>query len=392
MAFVKQHIKFLTVVMAGLILLAGLAFSSFAFSSRQAAHASGGGGFYQQTNLVSDIAGVALFTDKNLVNPWGLSHPPKGPWWVSDNGTGLSTLYNGNGRKFPVGSPLVVTIAPPAGGTSAAPTGNVFNPVNGTNPDDFVVSENGKSGPSLFMFATEDGTISGWNPGVDLTHSILAVDRSTVSQGGFVGAVYKGLAFGQSGGNEFIYATNFRFGAVEQFDSKFNLVRSFTDKDLVHTCPLPNQCFAPFGIQNIGGNLYVTFALQDAAHHDDASGPSRGFVDVFDTNGNLIKRLISRGALNSPWGLALAPSNFGQFSNDLLVGNFGNGHINVFDPNTGALLGQLKNQKGLIISIDGLWALVFGNGQTAGPTNTLFFTAGINGEADGLFGNIQSES
>jgi uncharacterized protein (TIGR03118 family) len=388
MAFVKQHIKFLTVVTAGLILLAGLAFSSFAFSSRQAAHASGGGGFYQQTNLVSDIAGVALFTDTNLVNPWGLSHSPTSPWWISDNGTGLSTLYNGNGRKFPVGSPLVVTIAPPAGGTSAAPTGNIFNPVNGTNPDDFVVSENGKSGPSIFMFATEDGTISGWNPGVDLTHSILAVDRSAVG----AGAVYKGLAFGQNGGDDFIYATNFRFGTVEQFDASFNLVRSFTDPQLAKTCPLPNQCFAPFGIQNIGGNLYVTFALQDAEHHDDAHGPSRGFVDVFDTNGNLVKRLISRGALNSPWGLALAPSNFGQFSNDLLVGNFGNGRINVFDPSTGALLGQLKNQKGLIISINGLWGLAFGNGQAAGQTDELFFTAGINDEANGLFGKIQSEN
>jgi uncharacterized protein (TIGR03118 family) len=391
MAFVKQHIKFLAVVTAGLILLAGFAFSSFAFSSRQAAHASGGGSFYQQTNLVSDIAGVALFTDKNLVNPWGLSHNPTGPWWVSDNGTGLATLYNGNGRKFPVGSPLVVTIAPPLGspaGTTAAPTGNIFNPVNSTNPDDFVVKEGNVSGPSIFMFATEDGTISGWNPTVDLTHSIIAVDRSGVG----AGAVYKGLAFGQSGGSDFIYATNFRFGTVEQFDANFKLVRSFTDSQLSHTCPLPNQCFAPFGIQNIGGNLYVTFALQDAAHHDDASGPSRGFVDVFDTSGNLKTRLISRGALNSPWGLALAPSNFGQFSNDLLVGNFGNGHINVFDPSSGALLGQLKNQKGLIITIDGLWALSFGNGQTAGPTNALFFTAGINGEADGLFGNIQSES
>jgi uncharacterized protein (TIGR03118 family) len=388
MAFVKQHIKFLTVVTAGLILLAGLAFSSFAFSSRQAAHASGGGGFYQQTNLVSDIAGVALFTDTNLVNPWGLSHSATSPWWISDNGTGLTTLYNGNGRKFPVGSPLVVTIAPPAGGTSAAPTGNIFNPVNGTNPDDFVVSENGKSGPSIFMFATEDGTISGWNPGVDLTHTILAVDRSAVG----AGAVYKGLAFGQNGADDFIYATNFRFGTVEQFDASFNLVRSFTDPQLAKTCPLPNQCFAPFGIQNIGGNLYVTFALQDAAHHDDAHGPSRGFVDVFDTNGNLLKRLISRGALNSPWGLALAPPNFGQFSNDLLVGNFGNGRINAFDPNTGALLGQLKNQKGLIIAINGLWGLAFGNGQTAGPTNALFFTAGINDEANGLFGKIQSEN
>jgi uncharacterized protein (TIGR03118 family) len=376
---------------AGLILLAGLAFSSFAFSSRQAAHASGGGGFYQQTNLVSDIAGVALFTDPNLVNPWGLSHSPSSPWWISDNGTGLSTLYNGNGRKFPVGSPLVVTIAPPLGsaaGTTAAPTGNIFNPVNITNPDDFVVKEGNVSGPSIFLFATEDGTISGWNPTVDFTHSIIGVDRSGVG----AGAVYKGLAFGQSGGSDFIYATNFRFGTVEQFDSNFNLMRSFTDSTLAHTCPLPNQCFAPFGIQNIGGNLYVTFALQDAAHHDDAHGPSRGFVDVFDTNGNLLKRLISRGALNSPWGLALAPSNFGQFSNDLLVGNFGNGRINAFDPNTGALLGSLKNQKGLIISINGLWGIAFGNGQTAGPTNALFFTAGINDEANGLFGKIQSAS
>ena len=373
-------------IVLAMLLLAALPVAAFAKAS------AGSQGFYQQTNLVSDIAGVALFTDKNLVNPWGLSHPPTGPWWVSDNGTGLSTLYNGNGRKFPVGSPLVVTIAPPAGGTSAAPTGNIFNPVNGTNPDDFVVSENGKSGPSIFMFATEDGTISGWNPNVDLTHTILAVDRSTVSRGGFVGAVYKGLAFGQSGGSDFIYATNFRFGTVEQFDENFKLVRSFTDSQLAKTCPLPNQCFAPFGIQNIGGNLYVTFALQDAAHHDDAAGPSRGFVDVFDTSGNLIKRLISRGALNSPWGLALAPSNFGQFSNDLLVGNFGNGRINAFDPNTGALLGQLRNQKGLIISINGLWALGFGNGFTAGQTDELFFTAGINDEANGLFGKIESEN
>src|SRR2546426_11069933 len=165
MAFVKRRIKFLTLVTAGLLLLSGLAFSSFAFGSRQAAHASAGSsgqGFYQQTNLVSDIAGVALFTDTKLVNPWGLSHPPTGPWWISDNGTGLSTLYNGQGRKFPVGSPLVVTIPPPAGGTGSAPTGNVFNGTGG-----FVVSENGISGTSFFIFATEDGTIAGWNPNVD---------------------------------------------------------------------------------------------------------------------------------------------------------------------------------------------------------------------------------
>ena len=358
-----------------MLLLAALPGAAFATANT--------GGFYQQTNLVSDIAGVALFTDANLKNPWGLSHSAASPWWISDNGTGLTTLYNGHGRKFPVTSPLVVTIARPGGspaGTTAAPTGNVFNNSGGG----FVVSENGNSGSSVFMFATEDGTISGWNPNVDLTHTILAVDRSAVG----AGAVYKGLAIA---GNS-IYATNFRFGEVEQFDSNFNLVRSFTDNQLANTCPLPGQCFAPFGIQNIGGNLYVTFALQNAAKHDDEGGPGRGFVDVFDTNGNLLKRLISRGALNSPWGLALAPPNFGQFSNDLLVGNFGNGRINAFDPNTGALLGQLKNQKGLIISINGLWGLAFGNGHAAGQTDELFFTAGINDEANGLFGKIQSEN
>src|SRR5438270_963296 len=284
-------------------------------------------GFYQRTNLVSDIAGVAKFTDPNLVNPWGLSHSPTSPWWISDNGAGVSTLYKGDGTAVP----LVVTIPPPAGspaGTTAAPTGNIFNAVNSTNPDDFVVSKGGKSGPSLFIFATEDGTISGWNPNVKPTNAILAVDRSTVG----AGAVYKGLTFGRSNGSDFIYATNFRFGSVEQFDANFHLVRSFTDKKLANTCPLPNQCYAPFGIQNIGGKLFVTFALQDAAHHDDMSGAGHGFVDVFDTSGNLLQRLISHGHLNSPWGLALAPSNFGQFSNALLVGNFGDGHINAYAP------------------------------------------------------------
>jgi uncharacterized protein (TIGR03118 family) len=345
-----------------------------------------GGGFYQQTNLVSDLPNVAKFQDTNLVNPWGLSHGPTTPWWVSDNGKGVSTLYNGQGQAFPVGSPLVVTIPPPNGspaGTTAAPTGNVFN---GTS--DFVVSGSGGSGPSRFIFATEDGTISGWNPTADPTHAILAVDRSTASQGGFVGAVYKGLATGSNASGNFIYATNFRFGTVEMFNASFKLVGSFTDSKLANTCPLPNQCYAPFGIQNIGGNLYVTFALQDAAHHDDMAGPAHGFVDVFDTSGNLIQRLISHGRLNSPWGLAHAPADFGLFSNALLVGNFGNGRINAYDLNSGEFLGQLRDQSNTPITIDGLWALGFGNDANAGLHNELFFTAGINDEADGLFGKI----
>ncbi len=350
------------------------------------AHANTAPGLYQQTNLVSDLPGAKV-QDSNLVNPWGLSHSSTSPWWISDNGTGVSTLYDGNGTPVnplsPGASPLVVTIPPPAGGTSSAPTGNVFNGTSG-----FVVTEGGVSGPSRFIFATEDGTISGWNPTVDQTHAILAVDRSTVSHGGFVGAVYKGLAIA---GNS-IYATNFRFGTVEMFNSSFNLVKSFTDSKLANTCPLPNQCYAPFGIQNIGGNIYVTFAVQDAEHHDDVAGPAHGFVDVFDTSGNLLQRLILHGRLNSPWGLALAPADFGRFSNDLLVGNFGDGRINAYDLNTGEFLGQLRDQTNTPITIDDLWGLSFGNDGNAGKHNELFFTAGINDEADGLFGKITSAS
>jgi uncharacterized protein (TIGR03118 family) len=402
MAFVKWHIKFLTVVTAGVIILAGLAFSSFAFSSRLAARALSGNsdqGFFVQTNLVSDLANIAKFQDTNLVNSWGLSHSPTGPWQVSDNGTGLSTRYKGNGQ----GVPPVVTIPPPKGspaGTIAAPTGNVFNNVSSTNPDDFVVSDNGKSGPSLFMFATEDGTISGWNRNVDNAHAIRKVDRSKVIKGKFTGAVYKGLAIGRNQGEDFIYATDFRFGTIEQFDAKFNLVRSFTDQELNDQCDLNdhnNLCFAPFGIQNIGGKLFVTFALQKAGtpgmpnsfKHDDQAGPGNGFVDVFDTEGHLLRRFASHGKLNSPWGLTLTPNDFGPFSNDLLVGNFGDGHINIFNPDTGVFLDQLQDQEGDPIAINGLWGIDFGNGGQAGETDELFFASGLNDEADGLFGKIQ---
>jgi uncharacterized protein (TIGR03118 family) len=339
-------------------------------------------GFYQQTNLVSNRTDVgAKFQDPNLLNPWGLSHGPTTPWWVSDNGAGVATLYNGQGQAFPLASPLVVTIPPPASspGTTAAPTGNVFNGTSG-----FVVSTASGSGPSRFIFATEDGTISGWNPAADLHHAILEVDRSTIG----LGAVYKGLAIASTASGTFIYATNFRFGTVEMFDSSFNLVGSFTDPKLANTCPLPNQCYAPFGIQTINGNLYVTFALQNAEKHDDVAGPAHGFVDVFDTSGNLIRQLILHGRLNSPWGLAHAPADFGLFSNALLVGNFGNGRINAYDLNTGEFLGQLRDQTNAPITIDDLWALGFGNDANAGLHNELFFTAGINDEADGLFGKI----
>jgi uncharacterized protein (TIGR03118 family) len=175
------------------------------------------------------------------------------------------------------------------------------------------------------------------------------------------------------------------------YNATFAKVGSFTDSQLLKDCPLPNQCFAPFGIQNIAGNLYVTYALQNAAKHDDVAGPGNGFVDVFDTTGNLIRRFASHGPLNSPWGLAVAPANFGKFSNDVLVGNFGDGHINAFDPSTGVFLGQLRDENGQAITNNGLWGVAFGNGGLAGDTHTLFSCAGINDEADGLFGSIEPE-
>jgi uncharacterized protein (TIGR03118 family) len=324
---------------------------------------------YTQTNLVSDIPNLAAVTDANLVNAWGISYSPTGPFWVSDNGTGVSTLYLGDGT--PVN--LVVTIPSPSGGTPpSAPTGQVFN---GSN--DFQVKHEGLSAPALFIFATEDGTISGWNPSLDPTNAVLAVDNSEKM------AVYKGLASASTTKGSFLYATNFRAGVVEQYNSKFQLVRTFKDSDV------PPR-YAPFGISNIGGKLYVTFAEQDADKKDDVKGPGHGFVDVFDTNGNKLQRLVSRGTLNSPWGLVLSPSNFGKFSGDLLVGNFGDGRINVFDLKTGNFLGQLLNANRNAIVIDGLWALIFGNGGMAGATNELFFSAGPNGEADGLFGKLNA--
>ena len=318
-------------------LLAVLAISGTALAQR-----------YSQTNLVSDIPGMAAVTDPHLKNPWGISFGPSSPFWVSDNGTGVSTLYGPDGTIVP----LVVTIPAPEGKAGpSAPTGTVFN---GT--DDFVVSGNGNSGPAIFIFVTEDGTISGWNPGVNLMRAIRVVDNSGLS------AIYKGLASAQTSSGTFLYATNFHDGVVEMYNSHFQLVKTFTDTNVP-------PGYAPFNIRNINGKLYVTFALQKENKKDDLAGPHHGFVDVFDTSGNKLRRLISGGVLNSPWGLAQAPANFGRFSNDLLVGNFGDGRISAFNP------------------IDGLWMITFGN--STAPSNALFFSAGINDEADGLFGKLQ---
>ena len=333
---------------------------------------------YEQVNLVSDVPGLAAHTEVDcpgaptptpmpcLRNPWGVVNAPGGPLWVSDNDTGVSTLYQGDGTR----QALIVTIPTPPGVTPpAAPTGIVWNATRG-----FVVRKGTASGAAVFIFDTEDGTISGWNPAVDPTHAILAVDHSTRS------AVYKGLALGSTRAGVFLYATNFHDGVVEMYDASFTLVKSFTD-------PTLPPGYAPFGIRNIDGNLYVTFALQNAARHDDVAGRGHGFVDVFDTNGARIRRFASRGPLYSPWGIALAPADFGRSSQQILIGNFGDGKINAFSLD-GEFQGALEGRDGKALVNDGLWALWFGDGVALGSPNELFFTAGINGEADGMFGKI----
>ncbi len=321
---------------------------------------------YIQHNLVSDGPIRADHTDANLVNGWGITSTPTSPTWVSDNGTGVSTLYDGLGNI----QPRVVTI--PGGD----PTGVVYNPTS-----DFVVTKGATSGASLFIFATENGIIAGWSANVDPSNAITAVDNSASS------AVYKGIAIAADGTHDMLYATNFRSGKIDVFDNAFHPVAlgaaAFSDPHL------PDG-FAPFGIRNINGNLYVTYAKQDAAKHDDVAGQGFGFVNVFDASGKLIRRFATRGQLNSPWGLALAPADFGRFSNDLLVGNFGDGRINAYDLASGNFRGQLRTADSKPLTIDGLWGLNFGNGFRNQPTNVLFFAAGPNGENNGLYGRIEA--
>jgi uncharacterized protein (TIGR03118 family) len=323
---------------------------------------------YGVTNLVSDISGLAAYTDPNLVNPWGFAASATSPFWVANDRTGVATLYNGSGQP----QPLVVTIPPPSGSTPpSSPTGVVYN-----GSADFSVGP--ASSPARFIFAAEDGTISGWSSG---TAAVRLVDNSAAA------ADYKGLAIGSNAGGNFLYAANFAAGTIDVFDGTFApalLSGSFTDPNI------PSG-YAPFNIQNVGGQLLVTYALQ-GANGDVVAGAGNGFVDVFNTTGNFVRRLIGGGVLNSPWGLALAPADFGEFSNDLLVGNFGDGRINAFDPLTGGYQGAFLDTMGLPITIDGLRGLSFGNDGNGGNADTLYFSAGIAGAGSvgdhGLFGSI----
>lgn len=323
---------------------------------------------FAATALVSDGAVAAAHIDGNLKNPWGVAFNPQGFAWVADNGTNVATLYDGNG----VPQSLIVAI-PSGKNGSASPTGIVFN---GTQS--FTVTENGKSGVAAFIFAGEGGTITAWAPAVGPTNAFVMYDDGTG------GAVYKGLALATMNNANFLYATDFHNNKIDVFNTSFNKVTmpgGFTD-------PAMPAGFAPFGIQLIGSNLFVTYAMQDSARHDDVAGAGLGMVDVYDTAGNLKQRFATGGALDAPWGIAQAPANFGSMSGAILIGNFGNGAINAFNASSGLSMGPLTGSNGNALVEPGVWGIAFGNNLSNQPSNTLFFAAGPNNEADGVYGRI----
>jgi uncharacterized protein (TIGR03118 family) len=313
---------------------------------------------------------AAAQTDGNLVNPWGISFGPATPFWISDNGMGVSTLYSAAG----VPNSLVVNVAPTGlpGGFVSAPTGTAFN----GNSNDFIVSSGGTSGSANFLFDTEDGVISGRSGAVNGSQTFVGIDNSGS------GAVYKGLAITAVAGDNVLFATNFNSGMVEEYNSSWGLVRKFTDPSLP---PIPGgtpagQNWAPFNVQVLGGLLYVSYALQDAAKHDDVAGAGNGFVDVFTTDGVFLKRVVNVGAgdpLDSPWGLAMAPTGFGAFANDLLIGNFGDGEIDAFNLSTDNFVGTLTDPNGNPVEIPGLWDLTTGNAGAGVNPDAIYFSAGL---------------
>ncbi len=333
--------------------------------------------FYENHVLVSDGATPADFPDPNLVNGWGVVFNPQGPVWVADNHTGKSTLYDGTGKPIP----LVVTIPPAPGETAGSPTGIVYSGgmdfvVTGTTPTGAK-----STGPARFLFSSEGGQITGWAPNVNTATAFLAVNSAPG------GAIYKGLALGGNGTTHLLYAADFHNARVDVFDGTFMPVTlpagAFTDSHIP-------KGYAPFGIQAINGDLFVTFAKQGPGAVDDTAGRGFGFVDVFDPNGKLVQRFAERGALNAPWGVALAPTSFGRFGGALLIGNFGDGTINAYGPISGRLLGALRDSQGRRIRIDGLWGMQFGNGLLQQETNALYAAAGPNGEEHGTYNVIHA--
>lgn len=331
---------------------------------------------YDAKVLVADIP-PAPHIDTHLVNPWGVAFNPNGFVWVADNGTGFSTLYDGFGNPSPAANPLIVQIPAAPGSTEhGKPTGIVFNGGGG-----FAVTSAGKTGNSAFIFVTEDGLIAGWAPSVDMTHAIQAYPKAGDPPSG---AVYKGLAIATSAVGNTIYAADFVGGKIDVFDSTFtkiDLAGNFTDPDL-------QKHFSPFNIQNINGHLFVTYAVREEGEDDETAGPSLGIVNEFDVNGNFVRRFVTRGRLNAPWGVALAPATFGAFANAMLIGNFGDGAINAYDAATGEFKGRLRGTDHRELRLDGLWGMAFGNDLNSQPKSTLFFAAGPDDETHGVYGSI----
>lgn len=338
--------------------------------------ALGASNAYIVRNLASDVPDLADYTDPNLKGAWGISESTSSPFWISDAGSGFSTLYN----SFGVVEPVVVTIPPSkaSGAVPGTPTGTVYNGTTG-----FAIAT---GDPAKFIFATLDGTISGWNSSVNKTEAQVMVDNSAS------GAVYAGLAMATSGSNTYLYAANLHSGTIDVFDSDYNVV---TLTNAFQDSMLPAG-YAPFNIQNLAGNLYVAYALQNTGKNFAVPGAGNGYVDVYSPTGTLMQRLIPGGSqskLNAPWGLAIAPTNFGEYASDLLVGNFGDGTINAFNPTTGAYVATLNDVYGSTIVVPNLWALQAGNGGSGGDANAVYFTAGIPGPDNGnhgLLGRLQS--
>jgi uncharacterized protein (TIGR03118 family) len=386
--FVRHHAKHLVVLglvaIVGLLVLSGLptAASNPARAERRTVNPAKSDDIqpelvtnnYRQTNLVSDIPGFAQIQDPLLVNPWGATQSATSPFWVADNGTSTSTLYGGDvgGSPFAKNALNVSIPGTPAG----LPTGVVFS----GSATDFSFTGGGSTGPARFIFASISGNITAWKGG--LTTAVVVASKP------FPANIYTGLAIGNNGTANFLYAANSAQAKIDVYDKNFastTLAGSFTDPTL------PSDYF-PFNIQNLGGKLYVQYAKRDPATGEDLAGPGNGYVSVFDTNGNFLSRLVSNGPLNSPWGVAIAPAGFGAFPGALLVGNFGDGRINAFNPTTGAFLGTLNDEAGNPIEIDSLWAILFGNGAGGGDTGTLYFAAGYDDENHGLFGSLKPSS
>jgi len=393
-----RNVRFYTI-------LAGLIASLFLGTTGSRAQGDGDSDSIGPTVLITDLVGNdnpltdsngivhrPLNLDPSLTNPWGVGESTGSPFWVSDNASHLSTLYNSLGAK----QSLVVSIPTPQDlvNPAGAPTGLVFNIDGGANGgfkiSGFTRTGQPTSASAVFLFSSEDGTILGWNPGVNPagfdpakagTYAIIAVDNSQA------GAVYKGLAIAKDAdGKTFLYATNFHDGTVEVYGDDFKPPTSgfasdaFTDQHL-------KKGYAPFNVIPEDGKLFVTYAVQDTDKEDDVAGPAHGIVNTFDLHGGSLQRFTQHGHLNSPWGLVKAPASFGQFAGDILIGNFGNGRINAYTP-SGEFVGPVVNSEGQPILIDGLWTLTVGNGGNGGDANKVYFTAGPNDEKDGLFGSL----